>query len=134
MLFLAILILRLENSVSGRWMSSVDMAQEFNGISSDLPKPKQSMRVQLFLPAYTIFMTKRTLLTILFRHHHVESLHFTTSKDEPLHPALAAVQTPGREYYVFRDNGMQVGCEEDGVARVWMQILQCDTYGRPSCN
>ncbi|KAF9468607.1 hypothetical protein BDZ94DRAFT_1245823 [Collybia nuda] len=105
------------NSVSGPWMTSLDMAQAFNGMAPCLPEITQSMRVQLFLPA----------------HHHVESLHFTTCKGEPLHPALAAVQTPAREYYIFRDNGMQVGCEEDGVARVWMQILGCDARGRLSC-
>lgn len=50
----------------------------------------------------------------------------------PLHPALAAVQTPGREYYILRDNGMQVGCEEEGVALVWMGLLGCDALGRPN--
>lgn len=61
-------------------------------------------------------------------HHHVESVHFMAS-GIPLHPALAVVQTPGREYFVLKDNGMQVGCEEDGVAPVWMEILQCDQRG-----
>jgi hypothetical protein len=48
-----------------------------------------------------------------------------------LHPALAVVQTPAREYYILRDNGMEVGCEEDGVARVWMRILGCSAGGEP---
>jgi hypothetical protein len=41
----------LGDSISGRWMSSTDMAQEFNGILSDLPQWKQNIRLQLFLPA-----------------------------------------------------------------------------------
>ena len=63
-------------------------------------------------------------------HHHVESLHFTTADGSPLHPALAVVQTPGREYYILKDNGMQVGCEEDGVGSVWMEILGCNVSGK----
>ena len=63
-------------------------------------------------------------------HHHIESVHFVTSKGEALHGAVAVVQTPGREYYVLRDNGMQVGCEEEGVPEVWQGILGCDTLGR----
>ena len=62
-------------------------------------------------------------------HHHVESVHFTTPKNVLLHPALAVVQTPAREYIILRDNGMQVGCEEDGVANVWMHVLGCDENG-----
>ena len=63
------------------------------------------------------------------RHHHVESVHFASGRSEPLHPALAVVQTPGREYYILRDNGMEVGCEEDGVAELWMKVLRCDSRG-----
>lgn len=62
-------------------------------------------------------------------HHHVESVHFTTRKGVPFHPALAVIQTPTREYIVLKDNGMQVGCEEDGVANVWMHVLGCDQNG-----
>jgi hypothetical protein len=39
------------------------------------------------------------------------------------------MQTPAREYIVLKDNGMQVGCEEDGVADVWMHVLGCDKNG-----
>jgi hypothetical protein len=53
----------------------------------------------------------------------------TTSHGRPLHPALAAVQTPAREYYILRDNGLEVGCEEEGVTNVWMRILGCDARG-----
>lgn len=70
------------------------------------------------------------LFGVLFRHHHVESVHFTSSDRKPLHCAVATVQTPGREYYILKDNGMQIGCEEDGVASVWMELLQCDAGGR----
>lgn len=55
-------------------------------------------------------------------------MHFTTS-GRALHTALAIVQTPGRIYFILRDNGMQVGCEEEGVAEVWMNILGCDNSG-----
>ncbi len=64
-------------------------------------------------------------------HHHIESVHFTTCASVPLHPALAVVQTPGREYFILKDNGMEVGCEEDGVAPLWMEILSCDNKGLP---
>ncbi|KAK0487319.1 hypothetical protein IW261DRAFT_1391481 [Armillaria novae-zelandiae] len=101
------------NSVSGRWKSSSEMAQDFSGAStSALPVKKE--RVNLFLPA----------------HHHVESVHVGTAGGAPLHPALAVVQTPGREYFVLRDNGMQVGCEEEGVGGVWMRLLGCESSGR----
>ena len=55
----------------------------------------------------------------------------TATSGRPLHPALAVVQTPAREYYVLRDNGFEVGCEEEGVANVWMRILGCDARGEP---
>lgn len=66
----------------------------------------------------------------LCSHHHIESVHFTTSKGKALHAAVAVVQTPGREYYVLRDNGMQVGCEEEGIPEVWQQILGCNMLGQ----
>ncbi|OAX31507.1 hypothetical protein K503DRAFT_656301, partial [Rhizopogon vinicolor AM-OR11-026] len=92
-------------SISGQWMSSHGMAQEFAG----LPYGIKSIisKVNLYLPA----------------HHHVESVHFTTPKGVPFHPAPAVVQIPAREYIVLKDNGMQVGCEEHGVANVWMRVL-----------
>lgn len=64
-----------------------------------------------------------------YRHHHVESVHFRTSKGQPLHPALAAVQTLSREYFVLKDNGMEVGNEENGVYEAWMEVLMCDSNG-----
>ncbi|KAJ7175735.1 hypothetical protein C8R46DRAFT_1249351 [Mycena filopes] len=104
------------NSLSGRYMSATQMAQDFAGLP-DGPAPAPARvtkaKVNLFLPA----------------HHHVESLHFTASNQRPLHPALAVVQTPGRIYFILRDNGMQVGCEEDGVAEVWMGVLGCENSG-----
>ncbi len=72
-----------------------------------------------------------TSTSVVLRHHHVESVHLTTTGGHPLHPALAVVQTPAREYYILRDNGFEVGCEEDGVASVWMRILGCDARGGP---
>ncbi|KAF8073860.1 hypothetical protein FPV67DRAFT_1410683 [Lyophyllum atratum] len=104
----------VSNSVSGRWMSSTEMAQEFDGLPSRVPHTRRDTALHLFLPA----------------HHHVESLHFTSSGGKPLHPAVAVVQTPGREYYILKDNGMQIGCEETGVAEIWMQLLGCDALGR----
>ena len=69
------------------------------------------------------------MLIELRRHHHVESVHLATSKGTALHAAVAVVQTPGREYYILRDNGMQIGCEEDGVAEVFREMLACDRHG-----
>ncbi|KAJ7758529.1 hypothetical protein DFH07DRAFT_741558 [Mycena maculata] len=104
------------NSLSGRWMSSTQMAQDFAGLADLAPaRVKTSPKVNLFLP----------------KHHHVESVHFTTSGSakRPLHPALAVIQTPDREYFILRDNGMQVGCEEEGVAAAWMDIIGCENSG-----
>ncbi|KAJ6584873.1 hypothetical protein B0H19DRAFT_1015632 [Mycena capillaripes] len=103
-------------SLSGRYMSATQMAQDFAGLPDIVPvRIKASPKVNLFLPA----------------HHHVESVHFTTS-GRALHNALAIVQTPGRIYFILRDNGMQVGCEEDGVGEVWMSILGCNNSGMAS--
>ncbi|KAL1743613.1 hypothetical protein HDZ31DRAFT_40528 [Schizophyllum fasciatum] len=107
------------NSVSGRYMRLTEMAQEFHGVetkgiaSGDHLRQKQTMKFNLFLPG----------------HHHVESVHFTTAGGTRLHAAVAVVQTPGREYFILRDNGMQIGCEEDGVAEVFMKMLGCDRRG-----
>ncbi|KAI0311545.1 hypothetical protein OF83DRAFT_1251478 [Amylostereum chailletii] len=107
------------NSVSGRWMSASQMAQDVAGLAERGPPVRlhshghASRNVNLFLPA----------------HHHVESVHYTTSNGILLHPALAVVQTPTREYFAMRDNGMQVGCEEDGVVEMWQGILRCDARG-----
>ncbi|KAF7314415.1 Abhydrolase-3 domain-containing protein [Mycena kentingensis (nom. inval.)] len=104
------------NSLSGRWMTSIQMANEHDGRPETEAARPRAPKVNLFVPA----------------HHHVESLHFTASgprKGHPLHAALAIVQTPAREYFILRDNGMQVGCEEDGVAEVWKTVLRCDSWG-----
>ncbi|KAF8158305.1 hypothetical protein B0H34DRAFT_859112 [Crassisporium funariophilum] len=107
----------VSNSVSGQWLTSNQMAQDFNGLQASLvaTREQRSGRLNLFLPM----------------HHHVESLHFTSGNGQALHPALAIVQTPGREYYILKDNGMQVGCEEEGVALVWMKLLRCCQNGCP---
>ncbi|KAJ7505441.1 hypothetical protein B0H11DRAFT_422247 [Mycena galericulata] len=104
------------NSVSGRWMSSTQMAQDFAGLADNAPaRVTATPKVNLFLP----------------KHHHVESVHFATSGrvKTPLHSALAVVQTPDREYFILRDNGMQVGCEEEGIAEAWMNIIGCTNAG-----
>lgn len=70
------------------------------------------------------------LITLADRHHHVESVHIQTSKGMTLHPEVAVVQTPGRQYYVLRDNGMQIGCDEEGgIADIWQEILHCTALG-----
>ncbi|KAL1677929.1 hypothetical protein EV122DRAFT_213139 [Schizophyllum commune] len=107
------------NSVSGRYMRLTEMAQEFHGTgaqgiaSGEHFMQKQTVKLNMFLPG----------------HHHVESVHLATSKGTALHAAVAVVQTPGREYYILRDNGMQIGCEEDGVAEVFREMLGCDRHG-----
>ncbi|KAH0831907.1 hypothetical protein J3R83DRAFT_12790 [Lanmaoa asiatica] len=107
------------NGISGKWMSTTAMAQEFAGLPGNDA-----------LGSRTAARTVNTVNMYLPAHHHIESVHFTTSKGEVLHAAVAVVQTPGREYYVLRDNGMQVGCEEEGIPKVWQRILGCDTLGR----
>ncbi|TFY75872.1 hypothetical protein EWM64_g8140 [Hericium alpestre] len=103
------------NSVSGTWMSASQMAQDFAGLSERTAGGKtRQPQLSMFLPA----------------HHHVESIHFSTADGRPLHSAVAVVQTLGREYFILKDNGMQIGCEEDGVSDVWRGILGCDYSGR----
>ncbi|OAX31022.1 hypothetical protein K503DRAFT_704383, partial [Rhizopogon vinicolor AM-OR11-026] len=110
----------LTNNISGQWMFSHGMAQDFIGLSSKVTVDttrERTPKVNLYPPA----------------HHHVESVHFTTPKGipfgVPFHPALAVVQTPAREYIVLKDNVVQVGCEEGGVVNVWMRVLGCDQSG-----
>ncbi|KIY71696.1 hypothetical protein CYLTODRAFT_345435, partial [Cylindrobasidium torrendii FP15055 ss-10] len=105
------------NSLSGQWKSQTQMEQDFAG---ELSAPgwapggkKKNPTVNLFLPT----------------HHLVESVHVTASKGRPLHPALAIVQTPGREYFILKDNGLQVGCEEEGVAPIWKHMVGCSRDG-----
>jgi hypothetical protein len=113
------------------------MAQEFAGLAQHvIPRvtSKAVSNLSLFLPAQVFSAQCPNLLPHVYlrlRHHHVESVHLTTTDGRLLHPALAVVQTPAREYYILRDNGMEVGSEEDGVARVWMRILGCDARGEP---
>ena len=122
-------------SISGQWMSTSAMAQEFAGLPGNdglgsRIAGRSVNAVNMYLPAYATFILLYTSDTDPCSHHHVESVHFTTSKGEALHGAVAVVQTPGREYYVLRDNGMQIGCEEEGIPEVWQRILGCDTLGR----
>lgn len=94
--------------------------------AAETPK-NQSLLTRVMAIRFTLCYA--SLILSQRRHHHVESVHFTTSAGKALHPALAVVQTPGREYYILKDNGMQVGCEEDGVAPVWMSLLGCNSLG-----
>ncbi|KAH9926085.1 hypothetical protein B0H21DRAFT_764245, partial [Amylocystis lapponica] len=97
------------------WMTATEMAQDFAGLPTRMNGgvKGKTPTVHLYLP----------------EHHHVESVHFCASDGRPMHSALAVVQTPHREYYILRDNGMQVGCEEDGVAPLWQEALRCDRLG-----
>ncbi|KAH9980020.1 hypothetical protein BGW80DRAFT_1272653 [Lactifluus volemus] len=77
------------NSLSGSWMTAPQMAQEFAGLAQHrtFPAPRKLQRLTYFCRR---------------KHHHVESVHLTTSHGRPLHPALAAVQT-------LRENSRQEG-------------------------
>ena len=116
-------------------MSSIQMEQYFTG-KPDLTVSTVNFKVQevhLFLPeSFIHFILFYCVVSKLVtsRHHHVESIHFTTADGRPLHSALAVVQTTSREYYILRDNGMQVGTQEDGVSDIWMEILGCTNLGR----
>ncbi|KAH9933247.1 uncharacterized protein BXZ73DRAFT_89860 [Epithele typhae] len=106
------------NSVSGPEMTASEMAHEFAGLPERVSRRGRPGNGRA---APTLFLPE---------HHHVESVHFSTPGGrEGLHPALAVVQTPHRAYYVLRDNGMQVGCEEDGLAEVWQEVIGCDPRG-----
>jgi hypothetical protein len=93
-------------------MSCSEMASEFAGLPA-ATHPRRMPTVNLFLP----------------EHHLVESVHFKTRTNLPLHPALAAVQTPSREYIVLRANGCPIGCEEDGIRQLWQVLIDCDASG-----
>ncbi|KZV91140.1 hypothetical protein EXIGLDRAFT_837337 [Exidia glandulosa HHB12029] len=103
---------RCASSYLPRWFGLIGMY--FSVSDPNMPnKASHSGSLGLYLP----------------EHHYVESVCFITILGQALHPALAAVQTPAREYIVLRDTGMHVGCEEDGVAEAWMDVLRCDTHG-----
>lgn len=59
----------------------------------------------------------------------MESVHFTGPRG-PLHPALAVVQTAGRQdgTIVLRENGISIG-EDEQVPEVWMRLLGCTVDG-----
>jgi hypothetical protein len=123
------------SSVSGKWMSSTEMAQEFNGLPTRCggkPVKKASQTVHMFVPECVCFpKTWTPVLRSVFhlcRHHHVEGVHLTAS-GHPLHPDVAVVQTPVREYFILKRNGMQIGTEEDGVAPIWQELLKCKKNG-----
>lgn len=101
------------NSVSGPQMSHLQMAMQTASIPLEGTRPNHT--INLFLS----------------EHHHVESVHFTSTSGRPFHPAIASVQTPHREYFVLRENGLQIGCEEDGVSDTWMEILRVTRDGSP---
>ena len=111
------------------------MAQVFAGTASEsdvVPYgSKQHQKINFYLPAQ-VYITQRISRdsdVIFCSHHLVESVHFTTSKGQPFHPALACIRTPDRDYYILRDNGMTVGCEEDGIWAPWTELLHCDKSG-----
>ncbi|KIJ64462.1 hypothetical protein HYDPIDRAFT_167784 [Hydnomerulius pinastri MD-312] len=110
----------VSNGISGQWMSSSAMAQEFAGLpNNDTPNSRPTARsVNMYLPA----------------HHHVESIHFAMSKGQDLHPAVAVVQTPSREYFVLRDNGMQgpVTYDIHSSPVVVLSTLFCSAVNMPS--
>jgi hypothetical protein len=114
-------------SSDGTRVYRADSAQDIAGARENLQRQSVFASVSVLLVMrYLIFSPT---LNSRHRHHHVESIHLTTSRGHPLHPALAVVQTSSREYYILRDNGMEVGCEEEGVASVWMRILGCNARG-----
>jgi hypothetical protein len=122
-----------KSSLSGRYMNWNEMEQELRGLPRSMPgvQISKEQRVNLFVPAYVLqyLILGVTVDESLPRHHHVESVHFTTASGRSLHTALGVIQTPGREYYVLKDNGMQVGCEEEGIAEVWMEAIGCSRTG-----
>ncbi|KAF8308879.1 hypothetical protein DL93DRAFT_2086367 [Clavulina sp. PMI_390] len=106
------------NSLSGRYQTATELAREFNGVpSADTGLAAKNPHATLYVPEF----------------HFVESVHFTTGRGQPLHPALAVIQTPFREVFILRDTGSEVGTEEEGVRFVWMELLGCDVKGVARC-
>ncbi|QRV80299.1 SAP domain protein [Ceratobasidium sp. AG-Ba] len=107
------------NSVSGDYKSVVSMARRLAGgeFVEQTPTTMKAQRVGL----------------LVSEHHLVESVHLEHLQPRPnsrLHPALALVLTaPGREYFVLRDTGMPVGTNDEGLEKVWQEIVGCDAWG-----
>ncbi|KAG9026935.1 hypothetical protein FS842_004980, partial [Serendipita sp. 407] len=88
------------NSISGKQKSHWQMSMEEAGVPSH--------------NASTCRKSDDALQMFLSEHHHVESIHFTSISGREFHTAIASVQTTHREYFVLRDNGLQIGSEEEG--------------------
>ncbi|KAF8335445.1 uncharacterized protein EI90DRAFT_3048392 [Cantharellus anzutake] len=103
------------NSLSGSFQTSIEMACESNGQHCNIPSALSAITIpSLFVP----------------EHHYVESVHLMNSRGIPLHPAIAVVQTPAREYYILRDTGQEIGCEEaGGVYKCWLDVIRCQEDG-----
>lgn len=110
------------HSVSGQQMSHLQMAMQSAGIPID--GTRASRAINLFLSEYAVLQVLEQSFISLYRHHHVESVHFTSTSGQPFHSAIASILTPHREYFILRENGLQIGCEEEGVGEAWMEILR----------
>lgn len=123
------------HSVSGSYLTSMEMAHVFNGNPSTSSTIVKKPVVSLYVPECVIFGVQSHILLIISstsseqRHHYVESVHFANPAGKPLHAAVAVIQTPTREYYILRDTGLEIGSEENGVYPAWMDAIRCSTQG-----
>ncbi|KAF8335438.1 uncharacterized protein EI90DRAFT_3287941 [Cantharellus anzutake] len=70
------------------------------------------------------------LANVAGNRHTFESIHLMNTHGIPLHPAIAVVQTPARQYYILRDTGQEIGCEEaGGVYWCWLDVVRCQEDG-----
>ncbi|KAF8523204.1 hypothetical protein JB92DRAFT_2705368 [Gautieria morchelliformis] len=106
------------NSVSGAYQSAARMALEFSGLDNIRDNERKGERQSA--PEINLFLPER---------HNVESVHFTSPRG-PLHPAIAVVQTAGRQdgSFVLRENGVLIG-EDEQVPEIWMKLLGCTANG-----
>ncbi|KAF9513336.1 hypothetical protein BS47DRAFT_1317640 [Hydnum rufescens UP504] len=104
------------NSLSGCYQSSAEIARNFQGTPA----------------VVSVLNTRNMPLACLSQsaHHYVESIHFS-SRGKPLHPAIAVVMTPAREYYILRDTGTSIGSEESGLYPAWARAIRCSQLGFP---
>ena len=114
-------------SISEMASVSAGVVQHGSGHGSSMSKPS---RVNLFLPAWVVYPS--IVLEALNRDcADTIMLKVSISRPRPDFRYIQRLRLCKRlqENTILRDDGMQVGCEEDGVVEMWRRILGCDERG-----
>ncbi|KAG0143583.1 hypothetical protein CROQUDRAFT_717084 [Cronartium quercuum f. sp. fusiforme G11] len=103
------------NSTSGRWMSIFESCAEFNGVhvtTTNRVRDEPS-ELSLFLPSA----------------HHVEKVYLKSESGHRFHEAICAIQTCNRTHICLSLTGQVIGNDEEGVVKLWQDLLGCDDEG-----